>query len=94
MRRGEANRTEGVEVRTRTLRRAKLLSALTGGIALIVMGLLAVAHDQTTPGTMTASDMTLGQTTTEQSTANHLTPSTLTVTVATPALKATRPKGF
>lgn len=81
-------------MRTSTRRRAKLLSTLTGGSALIAMGLLAVAHDEGRPAAVTASNMTIGQTTTETAPAVSIAPSTLTAPVARPALKAPRPKGF
>ena len=81
-------------MRTCTRRRIKSLSALTGVSAVIVMGLAAVAQDQERtdiaemlpppPG------VTIGQTTTEAA----VPPSVAPTSIARPALRAQRPRGY
>ncbi|GAB7071461.1 hypothetical protein JCM12141A_57500 [Mycolicibacterium hodleri] len=84
-----------MEMTTRTRTGLKSLAAVMGGAALVVLGLAAVAQDETSPAAVTASTMTMGQTTTETAQHVSLTPSTVVVVpAAAPVLKAPRPKGF
>lgn len=63
--------------------------AAIGSCALAVGGALVVMASQDPTATVTASTMSVGQTTTATSP-----PTTMPIPVATPGLKAKRPKGF
>jgi hypothetical protein len=70
-------------------RNAKLLASALAASALVGMGAFALASHQASMGTVSTQAMSLGQTTT-----STVPPSTMAVPVASPSVKAPRPKGF
>ncbi|MGH3642401.1 MAG: hypothetical protein ACRDUX_25625 [Mycobacterium sp.] len=72
----------------------KALSGLVGATALVAMGMLVVAQDRAPAGAVTAASMTMGQTTTQTVALLSVPPSAVVIPIASPTLKAKRPKGF